>query len=588
MPKRKLRVGSFGCLRKLRIETCPRQNPKLPLRRREGFFGFPCCAGATCEHPGVVTSTARSSPTTDAALLRRYRATRDEESFARLVSRHAAAVRAVALRTTGNASAAEDVAQATFLVLIGRTGPAMRSATLRGDLRPWLAKTCRFCAANWRRSEARRRRREQVAATPESVDPSEPGELGEQVAAAVAALRRRDRRLIELRHLDGLAWPDVAARLNLDPPAARVAGGRALDRLRDLLLRRGITATTATVAASLSALVAKASLRSAAPTPAAFSLAKGTLLMLKLKTIAVLSTAALLGGAGGGLLYAGQENPGSEAAAAKSATTTASDVNQQSLPYSLSGILSDGTQARVVAIGDGERWWSAYGELLEDVEAALPDLAIGEGEVSRYVIVEVVGRPDTEEGGSQQLSFGSRPTSPSVRFDSIDDGSRIVFATVLPREGDAPNAELNVLISAGVGEWRGAPAGSRNHSWLVGSARTEVQLHELRIQNPAGGGLRPAVQFFPRSLRSEVRIVRTSANDDTGEVMFVPASRPYETRLGEQTFRLDYLVVPFDNQSVQPDESPGRFSLFYRPTETIEFFMLPSIPGGGTPEVQVR
>ena len=251
-----------------------------------------------CSPPNPTTAAADA---TDAELLRAFARSRDELAFGRLVARHAAAVRSIALRQTGNPHAAEDVAQATFLVLSGRLGPAARSAGRRGSIRPWLNKTCRYCASNWRRGERRRRRRERVAAVPERADPSRPGELAEAVAAAMSRLGHRDRRLIELHHLDDLPWPAVAAALDLTPDAARRAGARAVDRLRESLRRRGITTSAGALLAAVAALVRPAR-ANALPSASAYELAKGTLLMLKLQTTAVTVSALLVvAGLTGGL-----------------------------------------------------------------------------------------------------------------------------------------------------------------------------------------------------------------------------------------------------------------------------------------------
>ena len=282
---------------------------------------------------GVVTLSSPPNPTTaaadasDAELLRAFARSRDELAFGRLVARHAAAVRRVALRQTGNPHAAEDVAQATYLVLSGRLGPAARSAARRGSVRPWLTKTCRYCAANWRRGERRRRRRERVAAVPERADPSRPGELAEAVAAAMTKLGRRDRRLIELHHLDDLPWPAVAAELKLSPDAARRAGARAVERLRGVLERRGITASAGVLLASMTVL-SRAGRAAPAPTPFAFTLAKEVLLMLKLQTITVVLVAAgvvtLLGiGAAGGFSDGPGDAAGSTATRGPSTAPTA-------------------------------------------------------------------------------------------------------------------------------------------------------------------------------------------------------------------------------------------------------------------------
>ncbi len=113
------------------------------------------------------------------------------------------------------------------------------------------------------------------------------GELHEQVVDALAALRHRERRLIELHHLEGHSWPDVAERMKLDTDTARRAGNRAIERLRAVLERRGITTATGVLAAALSALAKPARHAPALPSSAAFQISRGTLIMLKLNTFAV-------------------------------------------------------------------------------------------------------------------------------------------------------------------------------------------------------------------------------------------------------------------------------------------------------------
>ena len=63
---------------------------------------------------------AGGGPDSDRALLAAYAAHRDEAAFAELVRRHAGMVQGVARRVLGDAHAAEDVGQATFLVLARR------------------------------------------------------------------------------------------------------------------------------------------------------------------------------------------------------------------------------------------------------------------------------------------------------------------------------------------------------------------------------------------------------------------------------------------------------------------------------------
>ena len=229
----------------------------------------------------------------DAKLLAAYVADGDQAAFGQLIARHHAAVARHALRLTGNHAGAEDVTQATFSVLARRPAAALRTARRRGDVFPWLGKTCRFTASNWRRSRHRRQKHEARAAVPHVMaDLSRPTELAEMVAVAMGDLRRRDRRLVELRHLDELSWAEVAERLSTTPDAARMACEGALAKLRAALARRSITVMPAVLVSTL-AYLAKPT-KAAAPSATAFSLATGVITMMKLKTAGVVAGFLLL------------------------------------------------------------------------------------------------------------------------------------------------------------------------------------------------------------------------------------------------------------------------------------------------------
>src|SRR5438874_4370723 len=63
---------------------------------------------------------------TDGQLVQRFLERREEASFAALVRRHGPMVLAVARRLLGHAQDAEDVFQATFLVLVRKAGSISR------------------------------------------------------------------------------------------------------------------------------------------------------------------------------------------------------------------------------------------------------------------------------------------------------------------------------------------------------------------------------------------------------------------------------------------------------------------------------
>src|SRR5262245_10047122 len=96
----------------------------------------------------------------DDALLERFAAGRDESAFAALVERHGPAVLDAALAVLRQAQDAEDVFQATFLVL------ARKAATIRNrsSVGCWLHRVARQIALRTLRARTRRDRHE--SATP--------------------------------------------------------------------------------------------------------------------------------------------------------------------------------------------------------------------------------------------------------------------------------------------------------------------------------------------------------------------------------------------------------------------------------------
>ena len=67
------------------------------------------------------------------------------------------------------------------------------------------------------------------------------GELARRVQQAVTSLADPDREIVLMRNFEGLSNQDVAAVLGLEPATASKRYGRALLRLRSLLIERGLS-----------------------------------------------------------------------------------------------------------------------------------------------------------------------------------------------------------------------------------------------------------------------------------------------------------------------------------------------------------
>jgi RNA polymerase sigma factor (sigma-70 family) len=257
----------------------------------------------------------------DAALLDRFARARDEAAFAALVARHGPMVLHLCRRVLGDAHAAEDAFQATFLVLARKARSVARPAALAG----WLYGVARRVALK-ARGAARQRPREEFAGGPEAPDPR-PDPLAELTARdllrvveeEVARLPEAYRLPVALCCLEGLSLEEAARRLDAAPGSVRARLGRGRKRLRDRLSRRGLTLSAALAAAEVSraavagalrdkavaAALAAARGKAAVASPNIHDLAEGVMRAMALKQgkmiAAVVLTLGLLG-AGTGVL----------------------------------------------------------------------------------------------------------------------------------------------------------------------------------------------------------------------------------------------------------------------------------------------
>jgi RNA polymerase sigma factor (sigma-70 family) len=155
-------------------------------------------------------------------------------------------------RTNNDLHLAEDVVQQVFSSLARDAATVARHAVPAG----WLYVATRNAAANLMRSEGRRRARELKAMTmqdssPETVSAQDWERLRPELDGLMDRLDRKDRDAVLLRRMQNRPFAEVGAMLRISEDAARKRVGRALEKLKGLLARRGITSTTAALAASL-------------------------------------------------------------------------------------------------------------------------------------------------------------------------------------------------------------------------------------------------------------------------------------------------------------------------------------------------
>ena len=189
----------------------------------------------------------------DAELLCRYAEDQAEDAFAELVRRHLNLVYFAALRRVGgDTHLAEDVAQGVFSALARRAASLTDHPSLAG----WLYTTTRNVAMQAQRAARRRQQRELEAHAMQEIPLESHPEadwerLRPVIDEAMDELSEPDREAILLRFFANRPFAEVGEKLAISENAARMRAERALDKLRALLARRGITSTSAALTVAL-------------------------------------------------------------------------------------------------------------------------------------------------------------------------------------------------------------------------------------------------------------------------------------------------------------------------------------------------
>jgi RNA polymerase sigma factor (sigma-70 family) len=178
----------------------------------------------------------------DAELLARFAASHDETAFEGLVARHGPMVLATCRAVLRHEHDAEDAFQAAFLVLARRAASIQTGDFLGG----WLHRVA-YRVAVQANIEAKRRRRLESEVSTMEIPAASRGEDELELRAIlhdeIDRLPERERLPVVLCDVEGLTYEQAAGRLHWTAPALYHRLAKARRRLRDRLIRRGVTGT---------------------------------------------------------------------------------------------------------------------------------------------------------------------------------------------------------------------------------------------------------------------------------------------------------------------------------------------------------
>lgn len=200
---------------------------------------------------GGIWASSQRQATPDQELVARFLRDQDEGAFAALMERHGAMVLGVCQRVLRNAQDAEDACQAVFLVLARKAGSLRKQESLGS----WLHGIAWRVSRKLQRSLARRGTHERSAAAdrPAASEPADLtwNEVRRLVDEELDRLSAAYRAPIVLCHLEGRTQDEAARELGWSLGTLRGRLERGREKLRQRLVRRGVTASAALGLAAL-------------------------------------------------------------------------------------------------------------------------------------------------------------------------------------------------------------------------------------------------------------------------------------------------------------------------------------------------
>ncbi len=181
------------------------------------------------------------SGVSDAQLLERFVAHRDEAAFEAIVARHGRMVLNVCRGVLANSSDVDDAFQAAFLVLVRKAD----AIWIRDSLASWLYRVSHRIAVEANKQSAGRRKREQSADDPAQIEaPVRKGAWTDTLPilhAEIDRLPEKYREALVLCDLEEKTHNQAAAELGLPAGTISTRVSRARLLLKDRLRRKGVT-----------------------------------------------------------------------------------------------------------------------------------------------------------------------------------------------------------------------------------------------------------------------------------------------------------------------------------------------------------
>jgi RNA polymerase sigma factor (sigma-70 family) len=218
--------------------------------------------GVVLRHLRIMVDAGGVASQTDGQLLERFTARRDETAFATLLRRHGPMVLGVCRRVLPRVQDAEDVFQATFLLLARKAGSIRKHESVGS----WLHGVAYRLAMAAKTQAVCRRAHERLAGTmrkTENLADATWQELQAVLDEGLQRLPEKYRTALVLAYLEGKTHEEAATQLGCPLATFRNWVARGRQRLRKQLLGRGLTLFSASLATALAENAAPAAVPAA-------------------------------------------------------------------------------------------------------------------------------------------------------------------------------------------------------------------------------------------------------------------------------------------------------------------------------------